>query len=372
MSGGSANPGAGRDQTERSRRKLLASYLFFLVIISELPFLSIHNLSGDTPCYNRGMDVIVCHISALHYWLSHIGSPRIDALQSALAPQLGIPLRESEIAAAVSILPKERQREKVHLLTKTHEAARHSHDIAVHTTSLELTPADFHLAAPGVFVCSPEFALIQSAQTLDEIEFLRIAFALCGTYRVGTNDAYPLTTPLKINQMLTRMTGLNGAKFARRLTPYILAGAASPRETQLVLHLCLPYRMGGYGIAYPQLNPRIDLPAHVQRLTGNSVLFPDLFWPDKNIAVEYDSDKWHTGSSRIANDARRRNIFVHLGITEICVTKREFNDLIAFDKTARILSRRLRHRVHPRSEEFDSRQMKLRKKLLAPLLPVQK
>lgn len=172
--------------------------------------------------------------------------------------------------------------------------------------------------------------------------------------------------------MLTRMTGLNGAKPARRLTPYILAGAASPRETQLVLHLCLPYRMGGYGIAYPQLNPRIDLPAHVQRLTGNSVLFPDLFWPDKHIAVEYDSDKWHTGSSRIANDARRRNIFAHLGITEICVTKREFNDLIAFDKTARILSRRLRHRVHPRSEEFDSKQMKLRKKLLAPLLPVQK
>ena len=174
----SANPGAGRNQTERSRRRLLASYLFFLVIISELPFLSVHNLSGDTPCYNRGMDVIVCHISALHYWLSHIGSPRIDALQSALAPQLGIPLRESEIAAAVSILPKERQREKVHLLTKTHEAARHSHDIAVHTTSLELTPADFHLAAPGVFVCSPEFALIQSAPSLSEIEFLRIAFAL--------------------------------------------------------------------------------------------------------------------------------------------------------------------------------------------------
>ena len=88
MSGGSANPGAGRDQTERSRRKLLAPYLFFLVIISELPFLSVHNLSGDTPCYNRGMDVIVCHISALHYWLSQIGSPRIDALQSALAPNL--------------------------------------------------------------------------------------------------------------------------------------------------------------------------------------------------------------------------------------------------------------------------------------------
>lgn len=318
------------------------------------------------------MDVIVCHISALHYWLSQIGSPRIDALQSALAPQLGIPLRESEIAAAVSILPEERQRERVHLLVKTHEAARHSRDVAVHTTSLELGPADFHLAAPGVFVCSPEFALIQSAQTLGEIEFLRIAFALCGTYRVGINDAYPLTTPLRINQMLDRMTGLNGAKFARRLIPHILAGAASPRETQLVLHLCLPYRMGGYGIPHPQLNPRIDLPAHVQRLTGNSVLFPDLFWPDKNIAVEYDSDKWHTGSSRIANDARRRNILVHLGITEICITKRQFNDLIAFDKTARILSRQLRHRIHPRSEEFRGRQMKLRKQLLAPLLRVQK
>ena len=317
------------------------------------------------------MDVVVCHISALHYWLSHVGSPRMDDFRSTSTPQLSVPLRESEITAAVSILPKERQHEKVHLLVETHEAARHSHDVAIHTTTLELGPADFHPAAPGVFVCSPEFALIQAAPALGEIEFLRIAFALCGTYRVGINDAYPLTTPLRINQMLTRMTGLNGAKPARRLTPYVLAGAASPRETQLVLHLCLPYRMGSYGIAYPQLNPRIDLPAHVQRLTGNSVLFPDLFWPDKNIAVEYDSDKWHAGSSRIANDARRRNILVHLGITEICVTKRQFNDLIAFDKTARILSRRLRHRIHPRSEEFRSRQMKLRKQLLAPLLRVQ-
>ena len=63
---------------------------------------------------------------------------------------------------------------------------------------------------------------------------------------------------------------------------------------------------------------------------------------------------------------------MHLGITEICITKRQFNDLIAFDKTARILSRQLRHRIHPRSEEFRGRQMKLRKQLLAPLLRVQK
>lgn len=157
------------------------------------------------------MDVIVCHISALHYWLSHVGSPHMDDLRSSSAPQLGIPLRESEIAAAVGVLPEERQHEKVHLLVKSHEAARHSRDVAIHTTALELGPADFHLAAPGVFVCSPEFALIQAAPALGGIEFLRIAFALCGTYRIGINDAYPLTTPLRINQMLTRMTGLNGA-----------------------------------------------------------------------------------------------------------------------------------------------------------------
>ena len=130
--------------------------------------------------------------------------------------------------------------------------------------------------------------------------------------------------------------------------------------------------MGGCGIPHPQLNPRIDLPAHVQRLTGNSVLFPDLFWPDTNIAVEYDSDKWHTGSSRIANDARRRNILVHLGITEICITKRQFNDLIAFDKTARISPVGFGIESIPAAREFCGRQMKLRKQLLAPLLRVQK
>ena len=318
------------------------------------------------------MDVIICHISALHYWLAHPGACEASMIQAKTLPIPAFPLREAEIATAASILPQGYQGGKVHLLVKSHHAAKYSRTATLHTTSLDVTPADFYCAGPGIYVCSPEFSLIQAAPILSDIEYLRIAFALCGTYRDGVKDALPLTTPMKINQMLTRMNGLHGVKCARQLTPHIQPNAASPREAQLALHLCLPYRMGGYGFPHPQLNPCIDLPPRIQQISGKSALYPDLLWPDAHIAVEYDSDKWHTGSLRIANDARRRNVFTYLGITEICVTKRQFNDLIAFDKTARILSRALRHRIHPRSEEFRSRQMKLRKQLLAPLLPVQK
>lgn len=318
------------------------------------------------------MDVVVCHISALHYWLSHPGGPDMRTLCADGMPQPTFPLREAQIARAVSILPKERQNERLHLLGKSHHAVKDSRAVALHTTSLELAPTDFHRAAPNVFVCSPEFALIQSAPSLSDAEFLRVAFALCGTYRSVDSDAFPLTTPMKINQAITHMARLRGAKCTRRLAPHIMENAASPRETALVLHLCLPYRLGGYGFPHPELNAVVKLDERTKRLAGKQYLSPDLFWRQAKIAVEYDSDEWHTASTRIARDAQRRSIFTHLGITEICVTRRQFNDLVALDKVARVLARQLHHRIHPRDNDFRKKQIELRKQLIAPLFAVRK
>lgn len=51
-----------------------------------------------------------------------------------------------------------------------------------------------------------------------------------------------------------------------------------------------------------------------------------MFWPEANVAIEYDSDLEHTGSARIAEDAQRRNDLTALGITTITATREQVMD----------------------------------------------
>ena len=317
------------------------------------------------------MTIILSHISALEFWLS----PRKvqPKIVRAAIPEKGPSSHERNrfLQRFANQLGT-----PVHTLMKTPWPSNgpfHHHSCSLFAKGLPLA-----VACEGVLACPVELAFVQAATHLPFPELVRLGFELCGAYSVdrtasgGFFQRKPLTTPQRIAQFACGNASLRGSAKARRALRYIAENAASPAETRIAMSLTLPLAEGGLGLPKAQLNHSLPLGTYARRATGRHYFVCDLFWPDCNVAVEYDSDKWHTGSSRIANDARRRNILVHLGITEICITKRQFNDLIAFDKTARILSRQLRHRIHPRSEEFRGRQMKLRKQLLAPILRVQK
>jgi hypothetical protein len=76
---------------------------------------------------------------------------------------------------------------------------------------------------------------------------------------------------------------------------------------------------------------------HEVRVRGTVVARPDLSYPDARIALEYDSDRWHTGTAQRRADAERRNRLRALGWTVIEVTPptlRRPDDLIALVATA--------------------------------------
>jgi hypothetical protein len=76
---------------------------------------------------------------------------------------------------------------------------------------------------------------------------------------------------------------------------------------------------------------------HEVRVRGTVVARPDLSYPDARIALEYDSDRWHTGTAQRHADAERRNRLRALGWTVIEVTPptlRRPDDLIALVATA--------------------------------------
>jgi very-short-patch-repair endonuclease len=59
---------------------------------------------------------------------------------------------------------------------------------------------------------------------------------------------------------------------------------------------------------------------HSIRANGKEIARPDLAYPDARVVLEYDSDEWHSGTTRRHRDAARRNRLRALGWTVIEVT----------------------------------------------------
>ena len=314
------------------------------------------------------MEIVLSHTSALAFWLAQ--PTREDYLPArTIAAESPGPATTADFDYASIVLPGEATN-AIHILGDRH-CENADRRFKIHTCTLPLPRTAIVRVGDDLLACSPELALIQSATILSDIDFIRAGYALCGTYRLHDDDnaysARPLTSPARIQSLLEKLGPIHGAKKARLLTKRITPGAALARETMLAMHLTLPYRMGGFGLPAPLLNPKVSLTPFQQQLAGKSYLSPDLYWPNHAVSVEYDSDEFHTGSRKIAIDAHRRDVMAHLGITEITVTKQQFNDLVTFNKVAHIVSGAIGHRINPRRSDFPSLQFELRARLLAPI-----
>ena len=89
-----------------------------------------------------------------------------------------------------------------------------------------------------------------------------------------------------------------------------------------------------------------------------------MLWPEKKVAVEYDSTLCHTGAERIAEDAARRNALESLGLTVVTATWRQVENYREYNRFARILAGHLATRMRPRCCDYPSRQLSLRSELL--------
>ena len=155
-------------------------------------------------------------------------------------------------------------------------------------------------------------AYLQLGAELEFLELLSVGMELCGSYskwaldsgrpeapygrdsKSARNYTYDLPPVMNANRMeafVERMKGQRGAVGARATLRWLLDGSASPMETATYLLLCLPRRVGGYGLPKPLLNPLLKISGP----SGTKERYPDLFWLGANIDVEYNSDEDHSG-----------------------------------------------------------------------------
>ena len=259
----------------------------------------------------------------------------------------------------------------LHLVVR-YEDFRTMDGVKTHVKRNQPLDRSFYKLDDDVYVASPELCLFQLATTLSNVQAIKLAMEMCGSYAIdpiyndpGFCKRPPITNASKLKNYATRAYAPNSRAHSVAFTHWVANGSASPRETALYMLLCLPPRLGGYGIAKPQLNQRIKLSFEEQFLVGSHHFDCDAYWPDKRVAVEYDSAQYHTEAEKQERDAIRRNMLQYKNIQVITATRTQVNSPSKFDGLARQIAKATGKRLRTPKKDHIAARDELRQTLFA-------
>ena len=320
------------------------------------------------------MLLFLSHESALEYW---------RAYRSGMSTP-GIPVRGKtppDSAQAIKDLPSLGDIDlslPLDILVSSDRARKVNSMVKSHISSCSFPNGSFLKIGINLFVSSPELCFLQMASQLELVQLIRLGFELCGSYRhAGYNEAFgedesrgffldkPLTSTKKLSAFILKLGKVKGKQKASRAVRYLIDGSASPAETILTMMITLPIMLGGFGFPAPSLNTRIDIVSTAKKTAAKKHYSCDLFWSEAKIALEYDSDAFHSKTEQIASDAARRNALSYIGINVITVTRKQLVSSIEMRRIAHLLGKHLDKRLIYHDPEFTEAHMQLRSLLLA-------
>ena len=315
--------------------------------------------------YTTVMDMMICPYSALDHWRLH-GNAKIEA--SARQRRKNLPEKFPGITAILDSTPVGLPY-PIDLMVISTNAKWRSKVIRPHVYTGNVPEWGFISLGPGVYVSSPSFCFFQMAGELPLVKLIELGLELCGTYSLPVNNGetlygHPrLTNVNSLKAFTIQMKGIKGQSKATRALRFIANGSASPMETKLFMLLTLKYVFGGYGLLAPKLNKRVDPRKAAKQMENKKYFVCDLFWPQANLAVEYDSDANHTGSDRINDDSKKRTALESAGIKVITVTNEQIQNADELDIVAQEIAKRLGKQLRINDPKFKKAQRELRRQL---------
>lgn len=308
------------------------------------------------------MKPVLSHITALEYWRAARTTERSYRSVASVKPLL----EKSPGSKSIKTSDFGGLSRPLHVLVDSDRTRRSSKDVISHVRKGALPSGAVIDSKKGFYVCSPELCFVQMAHLLDLPQVIELGYEFCGTYDVSSGEIIqcdPLTSVKKLNSFALRAKGMAGRKKALRALRYVTEFSASPKETVLTMLLCLPYLLGGYGLTMPVLNYRIDMNKEARVIVGKNYCMCDLYWPDSKLAVEYDSDEFHTGPERIAQDSARRTALAAMDVSVITVTNKQLSSSGLFNKLAHVIAAHTGKYLQYRDPEFTRACLHLRKSL---------
>lgn len=248
-------------------------------------------------------------------------------------------------------------------------------NIAVHYHSNALPKGHLVHLFNDVYITSPELTFVQYATENTIFELLKLGYKLCGTsldyekiqYN-KSNNFQTITSCKVLKDFIQSNPEIFGSRQALYSLRFIRDNSASPMETACTLFLCLPYKLGGYGIPFPELNQKIQLKHSVKKITSHHFFVADLYWKEEGVIAEYDSDQFHSNRASINKDIQRANLLELNGHKVITITKKQLLNRYEFEQTATLIAQELNHRIRL-PHGFRTKQTRLRKELLSNSFP---
>lgn len=196
---------------------------------------------------------------------------------------------------------------------------------------------------------------------------------LAGTYRLRgpgqgvAYDAAPVMTTVGLREFAATACQGPASARAREIADLALDGSASPMETALALLLTMPVELGGFGIKKPLLNVAIGASVLEDALRGRDSVTPDMLWPEKKVALEYDSSEFHArkGAQQAERDAARSNTLALMGYRVLRATTRGVSSLPG----VALLARQIAFLLEEPLREPTPLEAQRRSKLFGELMP---
>lgn len=213
-----------------------------------------------------------------------------------------------------------------------------------HAVGGELPPGSLLDAGGGVLVCSAPLVFVQLCQRLPLIRRIKLGHFICGSYspepsaKSGVVSRSPLTSKRELDEYIKAARRLRGSRNAREALPWILEGAASPKETELALPFYLPSQLGGYGFTAPSMNHKESLNTAAQAIEGSLNTLVDVYWPEQRFGFEYTSYSEHGDPKKIGEDERRKLALKLMGIEVELVTDQQLQDRRQLEILAQMLA----------------------------------
>lgn len=309
------------------------------------------------------MNVYLTHESALHYWRSRGRTRDSQRQRQTVLPTLSPDSTFIRNRLHGYSIP-------VDIALATSSARRPSSKVRPHVYSSRLPNNSFCCVGGGLFVSTPEFCFLQMASQLPLVKLIELGFEFCGSYsracpdRDATYNHQQLTTTTRLLTFVTQMKDVRGHVKAGRALSYVIDNSGSPMETILVMLLTLPYRLGGFGLPKPSLNVKVEPSKSTVKSSDRMYYICDLLWEQKKLAVEYDSEQYHSGAEKIYRDSKRRNLLSVMGYPPIILTKQQLYSMTELEKVVYLLARKLGKQLKHRSSGFAVAHRELRRVLL--------
>ncbi|MBQ6453028.1 MAG: hypothetical protein IJJ14_01565 [Coriobacteriales bacterium] len=223
--------------------------------------------------------------------------------------------------------------------------------------------------APGVYVTSPEYCFVQLATKLNERDLVIAALHLCSSYALDARNENglrwhrPVTTLRNLTRFADKNPSLPGAKDAARALRFAMDDCAFPTQLKAVAALCLPRRLGGFGLTQPRLNHRLELSEAGAALLRRPDTSCDLYWPDAKLVLDYCGPQHHSRKCSEARASRRRSALESSGCQVITLRDEDFATTDALNDLGKRVLKAMGVRQGAKPKEYAARQAALVERL---------